>query len=164
MSEKRQTDQQGAGPDCGPPVASAQGSARLDNQLCFAVHAAAHAFNRAYRPLLEHIGLTYPQYLAMLALWEEDNLTVKALGGRLFLDSGTLSPLLKRMEQAGLLQRRRDGRDERQVLVTLTPRGREMKQETAHVMPSLLAKTGCSVSDADDLKTRLHALRAMLDG
>lgn len=164
MPEKPKTQEKDASHESGTSDASPRNAARLDNQLCFAVHAAAHAFNRAYRPLLDRIGLTYPQYLAMLALWEEDEITVKALGEQLFLDSGTLSPLLKRMEQAGLLQRRRDGRDERQVLVTLTQKGRDLRQETAHVMPSLLAKTGCSLGEAEDLKTRLHALRAMLDG
>ncbi len=85
----------------------------LDNQLCFAVYSASHAFSQAYRPHLEPLGLTYPQYLVLLVLWEKDGLSVKELGKRLFLDSGTLTPLLKRMEQGGWLTRKRDSRDER---------------------------------------------------
>src|SRR5213080_1501934 len=96
---------------------------RLDNQLCFAVYSTAHAFNRVYKPLLDRLGLTYPQYLVMLVLWEEDGLPVKEFGERLFLDSGTLTPLLKRMETAGLVKRTRSTEDERQVIVALTAQG-----------------------------------------
>src|SRR4030095_8240519 len=93
---------------------------RLDNQICFAVYSTAHAFNRFYKPLLDKLGLTYPQYLVMLVLWEEDGLPVKEIGERLFLDSGTLTPLLKRLEAAGLVKRTRSKEDERQVIVALT--------------------------------------------
>src|SRR5947209_18661544 len=86
----------------------------LANQLCFAVYSTAHAFNRFYKPLLDRLGLTYPQYLVMLVLWEEDGMSVKAIGERLFLDSGTLTPLLKRLEAAGLAKRTRSSEDERQ--------------------------------------------------
>src|ERR1700758_4597195 len=96
---------------------------RLDNQICFAVYSAAHAVNRVYKPLLDRLGLTYPQYLVMLALWESDGVPVKEIGERLFLDSGTLTPLLKRLEAAGLLKRNRSSADERQVLIALTPQG-----------------------------------------
>ncbi len=150
--------------DDGASPALPAGAARLDNQLCFAVHATAHAFNRAYRPLLEKIGLTYPQYLAMLVLWQENELTVKALGEQLFLDSGTLSPLLKRLEQAGLVTRRRDARDERQVLVTLTEKGKAMQEETGRILSTMLAKTGCTLDEAHELRDKLQALRARLDG
>ncbi|MGB6101852.1 MAG: MarR family transcriptional regulator, partial [Comamonas sp.] len=97
---------------------------RLDRQLCFALYSASLAMTRLYKPLLDAIGLTYPQYLAMLVLWERDGLTVSELGERLSLDSGTLTPLLKRMEVAGLLQRERDAQDERCVRVVLTRTGR----------------------------------------
>src|SRR5689334_15846953 len=93
---------------------------RLERQLCFAVYATAHAFTRAYKPLLDKIGLTYPQYLVMLVLWEKGCLPVKTIGEQLDLDSGTLSPLLKRLEQSGLITRLRDPKDERQVIVSLT--------------------------------------------
>src|SRR5213595_3505029 len=96
---------------------------RLDNQLCFAVYSTAHAFNRVYKPLLDSLGLTYPQYLVMLVLWERDGVPVKEIGDRLFLDSGTLTPLLKRLEAAGLIKRRRSKQDERQVLTALTAEG-----------------------------------------
>src|SRR5215467_14258900 len=92
----------------------------LGNQLCFAVYSTAHAFNRVYKPLLDRLGLTYPQYLVMLALWERDGVPVKEIGERLFLDSGTLTPLLKRLETAELVTRTRSAEDERQVIVALT--------------------------------------------
>src|ERR1700742_1670263 len=95
----------------------------LGNQICFAIYSTAHAFNRVYKPLLDRIGLTYPQYLVMLVLWERDGLPVKEIGERLFLDSGTLTPLLKRMEAAELLKRSRSTEDERQVLIALTQKG-----------------------------------------
>jgi hypothetical protein len=95
----------------------------LGNQLCFAVYSTAHAFNRAYKPLLDRLGLTYPQYLVMLVLWERDGLPVRDIGERLFLDSGTLTPLLKRMEAAELIKRTRGTEDERQVLIALTSQG-----------------------------------------
>src|ERR1700760_1428959 len=96
---------------------------RLDNQICFAVYSAAHAFNRVYKPLLDRLGLTYPQYLVMLVLWESDGVPVKDIGERLYLDSGTLTPLLKRLEQAGFLRRARSKDDERVVLISLTAQG-----------------------------------------
>lgn len=98
-------------------------SQRLDNQLCFAVYAAAHAFGRAYRNLLGRYDLTYPQYLVLMVLWEEDGLTVKEIGEKLFLDSGTLTPLLKRLEASGRVRRARDRPDERQVSIFLTEAG-----------------------------------------
>lgn len=101
----------------------------LDEQICFAVYSAAHAFNRAYRPFLAELGLTYPQYLVMLVLWEQDDQSVKALGDRLMLDSGTLTPLLKRLEGNGLILRKRGREDERQVLVELTQAGRALRDK-----------------------------------
>ena len=96
---------------------------RLDNQICFAVYSTAHAFNRVYKPLLDRLGLTYPQYLVMLVLWERDDVPVRDIGEKLFLDSGTLTPLLKRLEAAHLVKRTRSSEDERQVLIALTPKG-----------------------------------------
>src|SRR5438105_12628747 len=104
---------------------------RLDNQLCFALYSASLAMTKLYKPLLDPLGLTYPQYLAMLVLWERDGITVSELGERLQLDSGTLTPLLKRLESQGLLARERDRADERRVLLQLTPAGRALKARAA---------------------------------
>ncbi len=131
---------------------------QLETQLCFAVYSAAHAFTRAYKPLLDPLGLTYPQYLVMLVLWEEDGQTVRVLGDRLGLDSGTLSPLLKRLEQAGLVIRIRNKRDERQVLISLTAKGREMQGDAARVNTAIAAATGCSQAKAESLRDGLLAL------
>lgn len=136
----------------------------LDRQLCFSVHAAAHAFQRAYKPLLEHLQLTYPQYLVMLVLWEQGPMGVKALGEALTLDSGTLSPLLKRLEQAGHVARRRDAGDERQVTVSLTPAGEALREAAIRVFAGIAAKTGCGAGEADDLRERLTRLRRALEG
>src|SRR5829696_8980045 len=106
-------------------------SLKLSNQLCFAIYATAHAFTRFYKPLLEPLGLTYPQYLVMLVLWERDGLTVKEIGQQLHLDSGTLTPVLKRLQATGYVRRSRDLPDERQVRVTLTQRGREIRAQAA---------------------------------
>ncbi|MCJ7996204.1 MarR family transcriptional regulator [Rhizobium cremeum] len=136
---------------------------KLDRQICFALYGAAHAFTRAYKPLLEPLGLTYPQYLAMMALWEEDGLKVKTLGERLGLDSGTLSPLLKRLEQAGYVTRQRDTADERQVYVTLTENGRTMKGKAVGVMRAIGQATGCSLSELESLRDNLKKLKDELD-
>src|ERR1700724_1667052 len=112
---------------------------RLDNQICFAVYSAARAFNRVYKPLLDRLGLTYPQYLVMLVLWERDGVPVKEIGERLFLDSGTLTPLLKRLEQAGHIKRTRSTEDERQVLIGLTAPGQTLKDKARAVPASILA-------------------------
>jgi MarR family transcriptional regulator, organic hydroperoxide resistance regulator len=126
---------------------------RLDAQLCFAVYSTAHAFNRAYKPVLDALNLTYPQYLAMLVLWEEDGLAVKDLGDRLFLDSGTLTPLLKRLESAGLVRRVRNPRDERQLQVSLTAKGRSMREQAAEIP----VKMGCAINRSDEDIQRLKA-------
>ena len=107
---------------------SADAVLQLSNQLCFAVYSTAHAFNRVYKPLLDRLGLTYPQYLVMLVLWERDGVPVKEIGERLFLDSGTLTPLLKRLEAAHLVKRTRSAADERQVLISLTSQGQSMRE------------------------------------
>jgi len=134
----------------------------LDNQLCFALYSASLAMTKLYKPLLEPLGLTYPQYLAMLVLWEANELTVSELGQRLYLDSGTLTPLLKRLEAAGWLKRERDAADERRVIVSLTPEGRKLRDKAAGVPELVAAATQCSLSDLSDLKKRLQRLRSNL--
>lgn len=136
---------------------------RLEQQLCFAVYSAAHAFTRFYRPLLGRLGLTYPQYLVLLVLWEDDGLSVSAIGERLLLDSGTLTPLLKRMETMGLLARRRAEADERQLVVTLTEKGRALKAVAEGFPTEILAASDCSGEELDRLRVALFGLRASLN-
>lgn len=136
---------------------------RLDSQLCFAVYSAAHAFTRLYKGLLDALGLTYPQYLVMLILWEGDNLAVKELGAKLQLDSGTLTPLLKRLETAGLIRRTRDPNDERLVRISLTSAGTDLRTKAAAVPPAVLAASGCSLAELGDLKKALLDLRDHLN-
>jgi len=136
---------------------------RLDNQICFAVYSTAHAFNRVYKPLLDKLGLTYPQYLVMLALWERDDVRVKDLGERLYLDSGTLTPLLKRLEAAELIKRTRGTEDERQVLITLTPQGHALRDKAKAVPQSILAASACSVGELLGMKDEIVALRDRLN-
>jgi DNA-binding MarR family transcriptional regulator len=138
---------------------------QLDNQVCFALYSTSLAMTKLYKPLLAPLGLTYPQYLAFLVLWERDGLTVGELGERLFLDSGTLTPLLKRMESAGWLQRQRAADDERRVLVSLTPEGRALRQKARNVPSQLAQASGCNVGELTDLTQRLQHLRQqLLDG
>src|ERR1700726_4137002 len=135
----------------------------LGNQLCFAIYSTAHAFNRVYKPLLDRLGLTYPQYLVMLVLWERDGLSVKDIGERLFLDSGTLTPLLKRLEAAELIKRTRSTKDERQVLVALTSRGQALRDKARTVPQSILAASACSIGELSAIKNEIVALRDRLD-
>jgi DNA-binding MarR family transcriptional regulator len=132
----------------------------LDRQVCFPLYAATNLLNRLYGPVLRPLGLTYPQYLVMLVLWEEEPQTVGALGARLYLDSGTLTPLLKRMEQAGLVSRTRDAEDERRVLIGLTERGRALRADALHV-PETIAG-GRSPEGLDELRKGVRKLVAML--
>ena len=134
----------------------------LDNQLCFALYSASLAMTKLYKPLLDTLGLTYPQYLVMLSLWERDGLTVSELGERLFLDSGTLTPLLKRLEAAGLLVRLRDVQDERRVRITLTGQGRALRDGAQPIPHCVLARTQCTPADIGALTAQLHALRDRL--
>ncbi|APO66808.1 MarR family transcriptional regulator protein [Rhizobium gallicum] len=136
---------------------------RLEKQLCFAVYATAHAFTRAYKPILDKVGLTYPQYLVMLVLWEKAELPVKTIGEQLDLDSGTLSPLLKRLEQTGLIKRTRDARDERQVIVSLTPKGGSMKSEAATIMTAIGQAAGCTLEEMAEIRGSLQKLRGNLN-
>lgn len=132
---------------------------QLDNQLCFAMYSASLAMTRLYKPLLDKFKLTYPQYLVMLALWEQDGVTVSALGGRLSLDSGTLTPLLKRLEANGLVARVRDVADERRVHITLTAAGRKLKTKAASVPGCVLAASQCSVPELIALTQQIQTLR-----
>jgi DNA-binding MarR family transcriptional regulator len=131
----------------------AGGFPRLEEQLCFAIYQAGHAFNRMYRSVLADLGLTYPQYLVMLVLWEDDGLTVKALGERLMLDSGTLTPLLKRLEAAGIIRRERSREDERQVIVSLTKAGDALR-EKGRCVPEAI---GCAIGHEPERMARLLA-------
>jgi MarR family transcriptional regulator, organic hydroperoxide resistance regulator len=135
----------------------------LGNQICFAIYSTAHAFNRVYKPLLDRLGLTYPQYLVMLALWERDGVPVKDIGERLFLDSGTLTPLLKRLEAAQLINRTRDTADERQVLIELTSQGQALREKARTVPQSILAASACSIAELSAMKNELVALRDRLN-
>ena len=134
----------------------------LGNQLCFAVYSTGHAFNRVYKPLLDRLGLTYPQYLVMLVLWERDDVPVKEIGERLFLDSGTLTPLLKRLEAAGLIRRTRSKQDERQVLIALTPQGEALHEKAKLLPEAILAASACSIDELTALKNEMIVLRDRL--
>ena len=136
----------------------------LDNQICFAIYSTAHAFNRVYKPLLDRLGLTYPQYLVMLVLWERDGVPVKDIGERLFLDSGTLTPLLKRLEAAQLIKRTRDTADERQVLIALTPQGQSLREKARTVPQSILAASACSIAELSAMKKFLDASKLIAEG
>ena len=135
----------------------------LDQQICFAVYSTAHAFNRVYKPLLDRLGLTYPQYLVMLVLWERDGIPVKEIGERLFLDSGTLTPLLKRLEAAQLVKRTRSTEDERQVLIALTSQGQALREKAGTLPEAILAASACSVGELMAMKDDLVALRDQLN-
>ncbi len=130
----------------------------LDEQLCFALYAASRAVTAEYRPLLAEVDLTFPQYLVMLTLWEDEPASVGDIGERLHLDSGTLSPLLKRLEALGLVERRRRSDDERSVGITLTPRGRELRSVVACMPGKVAGATGLDPAALADLRHRLHAL------
>lgn len=134
----------------------------IGRQLCFAVYSASHAFTRAYRHLLEPIGLTYPQYLVMLVLWERDGQRVKDIGAELFLDSGTLTPLLKRLENIGLVRRVRDARDERQVGIVLTAAGHDLEAKAATIAGELICMTQLEANAAGDMIRRLNEIRDRL--
>ena len=141
------------------PAAPAAGDLlRLDNQLCFALYAASGLVTRAYRPLLEPLGLTYPQYLVMLVLWEDAPRTVKALGQALDLDSGTLTPLLKRLEAAGFVSRRRDAQDERKVQIDLTEAGRALQAQAAEIPAALACQLHLPLNEIVDLRATLQDL------
>jgi MarR family transcriptional regulator, organic hydroperoxide resistance regulator len=130
----------------------------LDRQVCFALAVASRNVIGLYRPLLEPMGLTHPQYLVMLALWEEAPLRVSAIAERLSLEPATLSPLLKRLEASGLVRRERDPRDERAVSVSLTPAGRRMRRRAERIPPAVLSRLGMEVTELEQIRDRLTAL------
>jgi DNA-binding MarR family transcriptional regulator len=130
----------------------------LDDQLCFALYAAQRAITAAYRPLLDELGLTYPQYLVLLVLWERGESTVKELAAALQLDYGTVSPLLKRLESAGLVRRERSARDERSVLVAVTGRGEQLQERAHHVPRTLMSVAGVSDGEVARLREELWQL------
>jgi len=131
----------------------------LDKQFCFVLYSTSHAMTKAYKPMLDRLGLTYPQYLVMLVLWEQDGILVKEIGARLYLDSGTLTPLLKRLEANGLLTRTRDAHDERQVRISLSKEGRALRKLAEGVPEQLLCASGQQADTLARLRTELSALR-----
>ncbi|MGX5714480.1 MarR family winged helix-turn-helix transcriptional regulator [Arthrobacter sp. MAHUQ-56] len=135
---------------------------RLDRQVCFALYSASRAATAVYRPVLEELGLTYPQYLVMLVLWENEPRGVKELGDELGLDSGTLSPLLKRLEALGFVERKRSGEDERRVAVHLTPAGRSLSGPAAAIPQRLADAAGLSLDELEQLRSTLGKLTAAL--
>lgn len=135
---------------------------KLDNQLCFALYSASLAMTKIYKPLLDELSLTYPQYLAMLVLWEQDGLSVSALGDKLFLDSGTLTPLLKRLEAGGLVTRVRAVEDERRVHISLTPAGRALKTRATRIPGCIMAATECTLPEIMSLTQQVQDLRKRL--
>ena len=145
-----------------PPIGQAQ--QQLDHQLCFALYSSSLLMTKLYKPVLAPLGVTYPQYLVLLVLWERDALGIGDLGDQLYLDSGTLTPLLKRMEAAGLVLRRRDVGDERRVIVTLTAAGRSLRRKAAHVPTDVACATGCKLTELTELTARLHRLRSNVAG
>ncbi|MDZ4310914.1 MAG: MarR family transcriptional regulator [Cypionkella sp.] len=134
----------------------------ISEMICFSLYSATHAMQHAYKPLLEALGLTYPQYLALVALWDEDGQTVGQLGQALQLESNTLTPLLKRLEAQGLVARARDAKDERQVRVTLTEAGRDMQARAATIPGCILEKSGMTLAALTALRDQVSALRDQL--
>ncbi|CAO4166020.1 MarR family transcriptional regulator [Methylorubrum zatmanii] len=130
----------------------------LDNQLCYALYAAAHRMTKSYRPMLEQMGLTYPQYLVLLVLWESDGITVSEIGRRLRLDSGTLTPVLKRLETSGLLNRSRRQSDEREVEISLTDQGRALRAQAVAVRQSVMCQLNMSEPEIQAMRADLNAL------
>ena len=146
-----------------PTIISDENSVlKLENQLCFPLYAVSRVFTKAYQPYLLTLGLTYPQYLVLLLLWEYDQLTVKELGDKLLLDSGPLAPLLKRMEQKQWLSRRRDPHDERSVIIGLLPAGRALQAQARNIPTQLLEKLAMSPADVLALRAQLTHMLAQL--
>lgn len=145
-----------------PDLAAKDPMLKLENQLCFPFYAVSRQLTKTYQPHLQALGLTYPQYLVFLLLWEHEQLTVKELGDKLLLDSGTLTPLLKRMEQRQWLSRRRDPRDERSVIISLLPGGQALEARARDIPGHLLAKSGLELDELAALRTQLTQLLARL--
>ena len=138
------------------------GSPLLGEQLCFALYSTSLAMDKIYRKLLRELGLTYPQYLVMLVLWERDGVSVSQIGERLYLNSATLTPMLKRIEALGWISRRRAPEDERQVIVSLSRAGRELRQKTGDVQGGVFRATGCTLEELVAIKLQLDRLRSRL--
>ncbi|KXJ52820.1 MAG: MarR family transcriptional regulator [Thalassospira sp. Nap_22] len=136
---------------------------QLEKFLCFSIYSAGHAFNRVYKPLLDNLGLTYPQYLVMVTLWQEDNQSVRSIGSKLYLESSTLTPLLKRLEANGLVSRKRDPEDERSVRVSLTDAGKELRNKAEEVPPCILEATGLDIETAKRLNRDLRTMRDQME-
>ncbi|WP_047239120.1 MarR family winged helix-turn-helix transcriptional regulator [Chromobacterium subtsugae] len=145
-----------------PTLPSNADALRLDQQLCFALYSASLAMNKAYRDSLKPLGLTYSQYLVLLVLWEQDQRSVSDIGGRLYLDSATLTPLLKRMEAAGWLLRERLSSDERVVVVRLSEAGRDLRRQAEAIPRQMLCRSGLPLPEARQLRAALGALRDQL--
>jgi DNA-binding MarR family transcriptional regulator len=139
-----------------------KGPLPVGEQLCFALYSTSLAMTKVYRRLLRELGLTYPQYLVMLVLWERDGVSVSEIGERLYLNSATLTPLLKRIEALGLISRRRAHEDERQVIVNLSRAGRELRRKTGEVQDGLFHASGCTVAELVAIKQQLDRLRSRL--
>lgn len=135
---------------------------RLSNMFCFALYSAANALTRAYQPILNRLGLTYPQFLVMLVLWEKDDVTVKDIGNQLNLDSGTLTPVLKRLEAAGRIVRKRDSVDERMVRITLTDEGARLRAEAGAIPEQIICALGQPAQELMDMRTKLLDIRDSL--
>ncbi|MBN9585232.1 MAG: MarR family transcriptional regulator [Afipia sp. 62-7] len=135
---------------------------KIDNFVCFALYSAGHAFTRLYKPLLEPLGLTYPQYLVMAVLWEKDDRPVGEIGEKLLLESSTLTPLLKRLEAAGLVRRTRDRDDERVVRIQLTPKGAALKEKAISIPQAIGCSTSLSIPEVMKLTDDIKALRKKL--
>lgn len=146
------------------PTREGRRTPTLDDQLCFALYSTGLAMNKVYRKVLRRLDLTYPQYIVMLVLWEQDEQTVSEIGARLFLDSATLTPLLKRLEAQGLVDRSRDPQDERRVVIRLTGRARALKTEAAGIPACILGASGCDVQDVVRLVGEIKAMRDRLAG
>lgn len=131
---------------------------RLDNQLCFSLYVCSKEIIRQYKPLLDPYGLTYTGYIIMMALWEDDDITVKELGKKLFLDSGTLTPLLKKLEQQGYINRNRSNRDERNVYISLTKKGRDLQDDALIIPENLVCNLGLDLEDGKRLLDELHKM------
>ena len=152
-----------------PPLAPGVNQLELELQFCFALYSASHAMTKRYKPMLDQLGLTYPQYLVMLVLWEQDGILVKDIGARLFLDSGTLTPLLKRLEANGLVSRNRDTLDERQVRILLSEQGKMLRRAAAQIPGQVLCASGepleslCAMRD-DLARVRDYLFKTMSAG
>jgi DNA-binding MarR family transcriptional regulator len=142
--------------------AKSKGLPLLGEQLCFSLYSTSLAMTKIYRKLLRELGLTYPQYLVMLVLWERDEVSVSEIGERLYLNSATLTPLLKRIEALGLISRRRAHEDERQVIVSLSRTGRELRRKTGDVQDGVFHASGCAVAELAAIKQQLDRLRSRL--